>query len=76
MKTSKSWKTTLSGVGMILSALGIGISILTGKTDFSMEALAGIVGLVTGGIGLITAKDKDVTGVPQDGSAEKPAATL
>ena len=70
----KSWKTTLAGISMILTGITGAIAIATGQVEFSMTALTAVVGSIGGGLGLIFAKDKDVTGVPQDGSAEKPAA--
>jgi hypothetical protein len=59
-----NWKTTLSGIGTILAALG------TAAHGFSVGNMAEVYGsipLIVTGIGLIVAKDSDVTGgtVPQ-----------
>lgn len=53
----KSWKTTLSGVGVILTALGVGIKFIVAG-DFG-SAVTAIVGGISGGIGLIAARDND-----------------
>ena len=55
----KSWKTTLSGVGVILTALGAGIKMfLAGDTGSAITAL---VGGISAGVGLIAARDNNVT---------------
>lgn len=53
----KSWKTTLSGVGVILAALGAGIKAIVAN-DLP-TAITVIIGGVSGGIGLIKARDDD-----------------
>jgi hypothetical protein len=55
----KSWKTTIAGIGMILGALAKGAEALSGGTALD---LALILPLVIGGIGLMFAKDSNVTG--------------
>lgn len=54
-----NWKTTFSGVAMILAVVAKIIS-----HDFQIGAED--VATIMGGIGLLTAKDKDVTGVGDD----------
>jgi hypothetical protein len=49
----KNWKTTAAGVGLILTGLGIGLSVLSGGEGSLEAALASIVG----GVGLLTAAD-------------------
>jgi len=51
-----SWKTTLAGVGMLLSAVSILIAGLTGGADVDFNA-AGAAFM--GGIGLLLARDND-----------------
>ena len=51
-----SWKTTLAGVGMLLSAVSIVIAGLTGGADVDFNA-AGAAFM--GGIGLLLARDND-----------------
>ncbi len=56
----KSWKTTLAGVGTIMATLGAAIaSFIHGDTQTAIMTL--ISGLPAG-IGLLFAKDKNVTG--------------
>lgn len=52
----KSWKTTVSGIGMILSGIGAAM-----KCGFCTEGVTMGIGLVTGGLGLIFARDNNVT---------------
>lgn len=54
----KNWKTTLSGLGMI--AYGV-IGVLLGKVGWDIAGPS-----IIGGIGLILAKDSDVTGGTRD----------
>lgn len=56
---SKSWKTTSAGVITILIAvLNAGINLIQGKPiDF-----AATIAAVTAGVGLLSAKDSNVTG--------------
>ncbi len=55
----KSWKTTVMGILAILGAvIGIGTAYLQGQTiDYTS-----VIGSVMAGIGLIAAKDSNVTG--------------
>lgn len=56
----KSWKTTLAGVAMILTGLGAAANaIATGS--FSGETITAIFAAISGGIGLIAARDNNVT---------------
>lgn len=58
----KSWKTTLSGVLTIVAAIATGaLLVMKGQVEAGIgAAIAGI----TSGIGLINAKDNNVTGLP------------
>ena len=51
----KNWKTTLSGVALVIT----GISMYINNPASSTEAITAILG----GIGLIVAKDGDKTGI-------------
>ena len=55
----KSWQTSLAGIAMILSALS---KIVSHDWQVSAEDVA----IITGGIGLLRAKDAGVTGVGPD----------
>lgn len=64
-----NWQTTLGGVAAVLTALGAGVHALsTGDLNAAYLAIPAIVS----GIGLMTAKDHNVTGgsVPQTKEAE------
>lgn len=52
-----SWRTTVAGIGMILSGIGSCAMALTGSEGASMEAG---IGLIVGGIGLLVARDNKV----------------
>lgn len=52
MKPLKSWKTLLAGISMVV----------TGITLITQAEYAEGIGMVGGGIGLIFAKDNNVTG--------------
>ena len=66
---TKNWKTTLSGVGTILAALG---AMAHGFSISDLSQVYGSIPLIVTGIGLLMAKDGDVTGgtVPQTREAE------
>lgn len=55
----KSWKTTLAGVGMILAAIVFVIANLSGHDITGPGDWAGAIAALTGGVGLITARDND-----------------
>jgi hypothetical protein len=59
MIMTKSWKTTLSGVIAIVIAAGNAIQGMLSGTPVDM---ATTIAAVMAGIGLISAKDNDVTG--------------
>jgi hypothetical protein len=56
---AKNWKTTSAGVVMIIGAI---VRLAVHDGTFSEELIMGAVIAVVGGIGLIVAKDSDVTG--------------
>jgi hypothetical protein len=58
----KNLKTTLAGIGAIVTALGIAITQYTTGGIATIDFGALIVA-VTAGVGLIAAKDSNVTGV-------------
>ena len=56
----KNWKTTLSGVGVLLGGIGLLIKALTGEGDVSLnEAITGIMAGLAG-LGLIGGSDGGV----------------
>lgn len=61
MKT-KNWKTTLGGVAMILSGLALLGKMLADGTPLTVETLSPVGIALSGGLGLLKAKDHDVTG--------------
>ena len=64
-KMNKSWKTTSAGIVMIASAV-VGIYFAYKANNLSAEVvMAGMTSLL-GGIGLLFAKDSDVTGLPAE----------
>ena len=56
---AKNWKTTSAGVIMIIGAI---VRLAVHQGTFSEELIMGAVIAVVGGIGLIVAKDGNVTG--------------
>lgn len=58
----KSWKTTVTGILTILIALGGAAMALLDADPATNPDFAAIIAAITAGIGLITAKDSDVTG--------------
>ena len=56
---AKNWKTTSAGVVMIIGAI---VRLAVHQGTFSEELIMGAVIAVIGGIGLIVAKDGNVTG--------------
>lgn len=56
-----SWKTTITGVIMILSAIFGVILQFINTGAVASEALTGAVGAIIGGFGLITARDDNRT---------------
>lgn len=58
----KNIKTTLAGIGAIVTALGIAITQYTAGGIATIDFGALIVA-ITAGVGLIAAKDSNVTGV-------------
>ena len=55
-----SWKTTVGGVGAILTALGILCSMATDEKLDAAKAFSALTG-ISAGIGLIAARDNKVT---------------
>jgi len=60
---SKSWKTTGAGVAAIVVAAGAILTALTDNDPATNPDWAALVAAVIAGIGLICAKDSNVTGV-------------
>lgn len=56
----KSWKTTVGGVGSILAGLGT-IAKLVSTGNYSGDGIVAAIGLITGGFGLIFARDNNVS---------------
>lgn len=56
----KSWKTTVSGVGSILAGLGT-LAKLISSGNFTAEGITAAIGLITGGFGLVFARDNNVS---------------
>lgn len=66
MKSNRSWRTSLMGIFVIAgSCVPIVHGVLTGKAIGADEVSALMVG-ISGGIGLIKAKDAQVTGLPKE----------
>lgn len=55
----KNWKTTLAGVGTLLTAVA---QIITAVANGTMPNWEVVIPLVIGGFGLLFAKDYNVTG--------------
>lgn len=67
----KSWKTTLAGVGTILTAVGVALkAVFDGDPSTSVNFEATITA-ITAGIGLIAARDN---GVSSEQAGVKPEA--
>jgi hypothetical protein len=49
-----SWKTTVAGVGMILTGLGGIAASVSGQSDADLTLS---IGLIVGGVGMLLAKD-------------------
>ena len=60
----KSWRTTLAGILAILGTVApVATKVIQGHTP-TMEELMAAAGGVSAGVGLIKAKDAQVTGLP------------
>ena len=57
----KSWKTTVAGVGSILTAVGNALSAMFDGNDATNPDWALVAAAVMAGIGLISARDNKVT---------------
>jgi len=57
----KSWKTTTAGVGAILVALGSAMTAMFDADPLTVPDWGAVVAAIIAGIGLITARDNDVT---------------
>lgn len=60
-KRKNSWKTTAGGVGSLFAGLAMIARGFAGDTPLSMEEWAAAVGLITGGLGMLFARDNDVS---------------
>jgi hypothetical protein len=70
-----NWKTTLAGVATLLGLLGHVLTTLTsGDTSSLVNGLWGEVAALTSGVGLLFAKDHNVTNAPVP-VAPKPVVT-
>lgn len=58
----KNWKTTTGGIGMLLTGLGYFVAVISGQVTFTIEAATVALASVSGGFGLLFAKDNNVTG--------------
>jgi len=57
----KSWKTTVAGIAAILTAVGAALTALFDADPTTNVDLAATIAAVMAGIGLITARDNNVT---------------
>lgn len=69
-KLGPSYRTSLGGIGMILSGAAVVIAMLTGHRELSQENIGIATGLFTGGYAAIQAKDKGVTGIGANATAD------
>ena len=59
----KNWKTSIGGIGMYLAAIAAIIHcFICQDCGSKIECIVAAIGLLSGGSGLIAAKDHDVTG--------------
>jgi len=63
-KMNKSWKTTSAGIVAISGAI-VGVYFAYKANNLSAEVVTGAITAVLTGIGLLFAKDSDVTGLPE-----------
>jgi len=63
-KMNKSWKTTSAGIALIASAV-VGVYFAYKGNTLNEQIVMAAIGSLLGGIGLLFAKDSDVTGVPK-----------
>ena len=70
MRLGKNWKTTGFGIGSILSGLGALVSLIAGDGPLTLESIGPILSAILAGIGLLRAKDKEVTGGTEPQTAE------
>lgn len=59
---AKSKNTTWMGIAAILGSLTIVVNVLAGNAEFSMENIGVVITGISTGIGLLLAKDANVTG--------------
>ena len=57
----KSWKTTVSGIGAILAAVGGALSAMFDGNALTNPDWTAVIAAVVAGIGLIAARDNKVT---------------
>lgn len=57
----KSWKTTTAGVGAILVALGSAMTAMFDADPLTVPDWGAVVAAIIAGIGLISARDNNVT---------------
>jgi hypothetical protein len=74
----KNWKTTSTGITMIVAGI-VGFYFAYKNGQLNEGSVMGSLGSITGGIGLLAAKDFNVTGgttvnVPNDASVVKDSA--
>jgi hypothetical protein len=65
----KSWKTTAAGITALIAALPNLLACFEG--NFSFQCLSGAIGPVLLAIGLMVAKDGDVSNAPNPGDARQ-----
>jgi len=75
MMNGASWKTSLYGIGMLIGALAIFGALMFDKTPLptTVEVMiaGGGISLLSGGLGLLNAKDRNVTGAGWDATTIK-----
>lgn len=57
----KSWKTTAAGIGAIFTALGSALTAYFDGNPMTQPDYAALVAAVIAGVGLIAARDNDVS---------------
>ncbi len=61
----KSWKTTMAGIGAILVAVGAAVSAQFDADPATVPDWGTVIAAVVVGVGLIAARDKNVTSEQQ-----------
>lgn len=56
---SKSWKTTVAGIGTILGAIGYALAAQFDTDPTTLPNWGGVIVAITSGVGLLFARDND-----------------